>query len=132
MAHPGGRPLKFSSPQEITDAAEKFFAECKANREPITVTGLCIALGTFRNVLMDYEDERGPEFSNAVKSAKIKCEQYAEKVALNKGHAGAIFCLKNYGWTDKQDINLGGQKDNPVQTINYSWAGDEPNQEPRQ
>lgn len=104
--NPVGRPLKFKTPQEITDKADKYFMECEATGRPITVTGLCIALDTFRDVLMQYEDERGPEFTNAVKSAKVRCERYAEEqIYIGKSAAGGIFSLKNFGWRDMQHLD---------------------------
>jgi hypothetical protein len=102
---PAGRPLKFDSAHQIQALADKYFAECKEEDEPITITGLCIALGTFRDVLCDYEsgkyDDTDSEFSVTVKSLKIRCENYAEKRLFGNNPTGAIFALKNYGWTDK-------------------------------
>jgi hypothetical protein len=109
MAHPGGRPLKFKTPQEIRDKAAAYFKACKRNKEPITITGLCIALGTYRDVIMQYEDERGPEFTNAVKDAKQVCQSYAESKLFGQNAAGPIFALKNYGWSDKQEIEHSGE-----------------------
>jgi hypothetical protein len=109
-----GRPLKFQSAKEIDEASEKYFAQCIEEEKPFTITGLCIALGTFRNVLMDYQDGKydavDADYSNAIKRAKLKCEQYAEsQVFTGRNPAGAIFVLKNYGWTDKTDVNHSGQ-----------------------
>src|SRR5579884_671865 len=72
---PPGRPLKFASAEDMVAKANAYFKSVlKKKKEPITITGLCMALGTFRNVLMDYEngvyDKRDPEFSNAVKTVK--------------------------------------------------------------
>ena len=111
---PAGRPLKFDSAHQINSIADNYFAECVEKEEPITITGLCIALGfTSRKVLMEYEDGKydsyDPEFSNSVKCAKMRCEQYAEsKIFSLKNPAGAIFALKNYGWTDKQEVEHSG------------------------
>lgn len=119
-----GRPLKFSTAQEIEEQAESYFAECTAKEQPITITGLCLALGTFRDVLIDYEsgkyDEQDPGFSNAIKRAKLRCENYAEKqVFTGKNPAGAIFALKNYGWSDKIQQELSGPNGSgiPVEII---------------
>jgi hypothetical protein len=99
-----GRPLKFNSPAEILEKAQAYFNETLAKNLPITVTGLCMALGTTRDVLMDYEDERGEEFSNAVKDCKLVCENYAETKLYGNNATGPIFALKNFGWKDKQEI----------------------------
>jgi hypothetical protein len=107
---PEGRPLKFKSSEELLKKANKYFAKClRKKNEPITITGLCIALGTFRDVLLDYQagiyDKKDPEFSSTVKSIKQICENYAERMLFIKGNpAGPIFALKNYRWTDTQQV----------------------------
>ncbi len=108
---PIGRPLKFKSPEEIWEKGLKYFSECREFKKPITVTGLCIALTTTRDVLMDYQDERGEEFSNTIKGLKLFCENYAEEqLYQGKNAAGPIFALKNFGWKDKteSDHNIKG------------------------
>lgn len=82
-----------------------FIEECRKNDKPITITGLCIRLGTTRQTLMDYE--RKDEFADTVKRLKIRAENYAEEYLYNKnGRAvvGAIFALKNFGWSDKMEF----------------------------
>jgi hypothetical protein len=112
---PAGRPLKFNSAGEILKQGMEFFEKCRQQNRPITITGLCIALGTYRDVLMDYQDERGEEFSNAVKTLKIFCENYAEEqVFVGKNCAGAIFALKNYGWKDKSDHSMTDGEGKPL------------------
>lgn len=107
---PEGRPLKFSSSEDLIAKANQYFKSVmKKKMEPITITGLCMALGTFRDVLMDYQngiyDKTDPQFSNAVKKVKIMCENYAERMLFIKGNpAGPIFALKNYRWTDTQQV----------------------------
>jgi hypothetical protein len=113
----GGRPLKFGSPEEILNAGMVYFERCKGEGRPLTITGLCIELGTYRDVLMDYQDDRGPEFSNAVKTLKTFCENYAEEqVFIGRNCAGAIFALKNYGWRDKSDHALTDGEGKPLNT----------------
>src|SRR5690242_11809111 len=94
-----GRPLKFKTPEELLEKAQAYFDETLVKLEPITITGLAMALDTSRETLMDYEEKRGDKFSDAIKKVKLVCENYAEK-RLFKGNnaAGAIFALKNYGW----------------------------------
>ena len=102
---PGGRPPKWNSPDEIQPLIDAFFDECDEKKEPYTITGLALALGTTRLGLITYEKK--PEFANTIKSAKARCENYAEKRLYQNGNsAGPIFALKNYGWTDKQEIDM--------------------------
>lgn len=109
---PVGRPLKFQSVEELESAIDAYFA---SDPKPITITGLALALDTSRETLIDYQGR--PEYSDAVKRAKMRCEHYAEKMLFTgrNGAAGPIFALKNYGWRDHQDVNLGGQQGNPVE-----------------
>lgn len=116
------RPLKFQTLEEFQSAVDSYFESIKEPRligetiyfEPATITGLALHLGTYRDVLCDYQQR--DEFSNAVKTAKLRVENYAERMLyIGKSATGPIFALKNFGWSDSQDINLGGQKENPVE-----------------
>lgn len=102
-----GRPLKFNSAQEILDIAKVYFDKCVDNHLPITITGLCMCLDTTRDVLIDYESGKHDDiddFSHTIKKCKLVCENYAETIAITKGHSGSIFILKNYGWKDTQTV----------------------------
>ena len=59
-----------------------------------------------RNTLLEYQKK--PEFKDTITRAKTKIEAYAESRLYDKdGVRGAEFTLRcNYGWRDKQDINL--------------------------
>ena len=120
-----GRPAKFETIEALQNAIDKYFDSCfdmdvetgkKIQVEPFTITGLALALGTSRETLMDIENGNGPysdkSFSDAIKIAKLRCQNFAEKNMFTaKNPAGAIFALKNYGWKDKQEIdtNVSGE-----------------------
>jgi hypothetical protein len=135
----GGRPLKFQSVEELQAKIDQYFKSCwrqkidmwgnpifakdkdgKKTDEPVmvqfipyTITGLAVALDTYRDVLLDYEsgkyddpekaDDLNDQFSNTIKRAKERCHGYAEEsLFIGKNPTGAIFNLKNnYGWQDK-------------------------------
>ena len=59
--------------------------------------------------------EERPEFVDAVKELKTHCENYAESKIYGNNPAGAIFALKNYGWTDKQTQEHTGPNGGPIQ-----------------
>ena len=103
-----GRPLKFKSIEELQKKGIAYFEECDKKKEPYTITGLALALDTFRPVLMDYAnglyDDRDKNFSTCVKRLKLFCENYAEKRLFGNTPVGAIFALKNYKWTDRVEI----------------------------
>lgn len=97
-----GRPFKFNSIEEMQTKVDDYFSY----EEVPTITGLALALDTTRDVLIDYEN-RNDEFSNTIKKAKLKCQNFAEKHLFSgKNATGAIFNLKNnYNWKDKTEID---------------------------
>ncbi len=102
---PAGRPLKFKTPAEMQAKIDAYFDHCDEVGEPYTITGLALALDTYRDVLIDYQNK--DEYSNAVKRAKQRCENFAEKrIYADKNAAGPIFALKNYGWKDKTETDI--------------------------
>lgn len=76
----------------------------KTQQVPYTITGLAHALGTTRETLLDYEDR--DEFSDTIKKAKLRCENFAEMQLFSNSPTGTIFNLKNnYGWRDKTELD---------------------------
>lgn len=86
---------------------DKVTRKVKTKQKPLTVTGLAVALGTSRDVLLDYEttySEKYPEFSNTIKEAKEQIKAYAEESLFGTNTAGVIFSLKNnWGFKDKYE-----------------------------
>lgn len=123
--NPVGRPLKFTL-KEFQKKITDYFEMCDEKEHPKTINGLVIALGTSRETLREYYER--PIFVDTIKRAKLICENDIEIGSLKGKYnpASAIFNLKNnYGWTDRQDINLGGQKDNPLEIIDVAKLSDE-------
>lgn len=128
--NPVGRPRKFKSADDMQVAIDAYFAACDARTrdfvtkeggvvkisdpEPYTVCGLAIALDLCRDELLEYQKHYGPEFSDTIKKAKMKVQNYAEKHLFEgKNPSGAMFNLKcNYGYRDTQHIDhtSGGDK----------------------
>ena len=108
MAHAGGRPPKYKTPEEMEAVGQAYFAQMREDGKPITVTGLCLALGfTSRLALINYQGK--PEFVNTVKTLKLMCERFAEdQMYLARNPAGPIFALKNFDWSDRQEIKIEG------------------------
>lgn len=104
MAHPGGRPPKWTSPEEVQVLIDEYFNNTP--EEEWTITGLALALDTYRSVLVDYQHK--DKFSNTIKRAKEKVQHAYEKDLRRKGRSGDIFALKNFGWRDKQEIENTG------------------------
>lgn len=94
-----GRPLKFKSVEELEEKINKYFNDVPI--EEWTITGLALALDTYRKVLCEYEER--DEFSNAIKKAKQMVEHSYEIDLKKSGRTGTIFALKNFDWKDKQE-----------------------------
>ncbi len=130
MTHPGGRPLKFKTVEELQAAIDDYFTQCdnrlvqgydnKTNEqfayvspEPYTMSGLAYALDMSRRTLLDYR--KRSKFLPTIKRAKRKVAMDVERRLMEgKGAtAGAIFSLKNnFGWKDetRTDLTTGGEK----------------------
>lgn len=98
-----GRPRKYDSPAQFDEAVGKYVALCKETNEPITWTGLALALGfATREAIDTYLEYDG--FSDSVKRAKLIVQNAYEKRLAGTTPTGAIFALKNFGWHDKQEV----------------------------
>jgi transcriptional regulator with XRE-family HTH domain len=89
-----------------------------------SILKLCEHLGMTRETLCQYEKD--PMFSDTIKKAKAKIEQYLEDQLYRKDQVtGIIFNLKNnFGWKDKQEIEATG-KDGGAITIEFKGQLDE-------
>ncbi len=131
----GGRPLKlkFESKEELDEAIEKYFDSCLKPKtivgevdgvptlievkdregnvvmeqvKPYTMSGLAYALGITRETLLEYKERE--MFSDSIKRAKARCEQYVEEALFDKGKSnGARFNLiNNYAkWKEKSEVD---------------------------
>jgi hypothetical protein len=117
MAHPGGKPRKLESPEQAEERAEAYFRLCDAEKRPYRICGLALALGLVsRQSLADYEARA--EYSDTIKRIRLIIEDGYEERASTTTPAGAIFILKNMGWSDKQEIeHAGSQSGIPIQII---------------
>lgn len=104
---PAGRPPIFETSEQMEELAEKYFAESKENKEPLTITGLALYLGfSDRQSLYDYEEK--PEFTCITKKCRLRVENQYEKNLHGTTPTGSIFALKNMGWKDKHETELSG------------------------
>lgn len=129
-----GRPLKFKTVEELQQKIDAYFDSLIEEkwvrtgkqdaegmdiwkpvldrhgkpvlelREPPLITGLALFLDTSRETLMDYEEK--DDFSDTVKRAKDKIEYFTEKDDIPP--VLKIFKLKNMGWKDQSQVDLGG------------------------
>ena len=97
------KPLKFKTVEELQQKIDNYFASCDEQEEPITITGLALALDTTRETLCDYEEK--DEYSDTVKRAKLRVQHAYEKRLVKRGNGGDIFALKNFGWKDTKELD---------------------------
>ena len=96
-----GRPLRFQTVEDLRNAADKYFEVTP--EEEWTITGLALSLNSSRETLMSYQERE--DFADAIKEYKERIHMAYEKDLRKKGRAGDIFALKNFGWTDRMDVN---------------------------
>ena len=124
--HPGGRPPKFTTAEELQTKIEAYFTACEGrvltddngnaitdkygrpiilDAKPPTITGLALALGfTSRQALLNYAAKK--EFIDTITRAKSRVEEYAETRLFDRdGVQGAKFNLINNfkGWSERPE-----------------------------
>ncbi len=103
----GGRPAIISSPEEFDTLVEEYRTLCAEQKIPVTFTGMALHLGfASRQSFYDYQKRDG--YSDSVKRARALVEEQYERRLSGSNVAGAIFALKNHGWSDKQEVEYGG------------------------
>lgn len=109
----GGRPQKYTTVQGINKAIHGYFNKQDEKNEPYTVSGLGLHLGLSSDALSRYQngerdhnqnDTADYYLSDTIKQAKDRIAEQWEKKLHQRGNAGDIFALKNFGWHDKQEI----------------------------
>ena len=100
-----GQPPKYSTSEDIQIEIDNYFLFNEEQEEPLTITGLALQLG-FESRQSIYDYEKHGEFSYTIKRARLRIENFAEKKLFSTTPTGAIFALKNFGWHDKQEIDL--------------------------
>lgn len=129
--HPGGRPPKYKTVEEMQAKIDAYFTACEGTpllddegkavtdkygglvivgAHPPTVTGLALALGfTGRQALLNYQGRK--QFMDTITRAKARCEAYAEERLFDRdGARGAQFSLEhNFRWksddSDKETLD---------------------------
>lgn len=116
---PAGRPRKYKTPEELDAAIDEYFRDCPDTYDVFvggeageitvpapTITGLALYLGFCDRHSM-YAYEELPEFSNSIKRARaIMVRIYEAEARFGRNTAGAIFMLKNFGYSDKQELEV--------------------------
>ena len=101
---PAGRHPKWPDPIVMQKAIDDYFNVTAPDK--YRVTALHLALDLTREGLCEYEAK--PLFSDIIKKAKLKVANSYESDLRGKYVAGAIFALKNMGWSDRRDVKVEG------------------------
>ena len=121
VKHAGGRPLKYESPELLEEAINSYFKKCEDHKEdeltmigvlqvnrPLipTIAGLASHIGTDRMTIYNYANR--DEFIDIIKNARNRIMGEIESGVVNgdKNPGGKIFVMKNYGYSDKQEIEF--------------------------
>ena len=121
---PIGRPALFRTPAEMQRKIDEYFSTQVGDfpvrdkygnqiynkaglplikEQPPTVAGLALFLG-FADRTSFYEYKARAEFTDTVKRAITRIEEYAERGVMVKDKpTGNIFWLKNHGWTAEEN-----------------------------
>lgn len=103
LGNKGGRPPLYDNVGDFDIIIENYFDSTKTP----TLAGLAFALGMSRQALYKYENK--DEFVNSIKRAKQRIEAiYEERLIYEPNQTGVIFALKNYGWSDKRELEHSG------------------------
>lgn len=98
MPHPGGRPPKFSSPEELEAMTQEWWISVIATENIPDIEGWAVYLDTTRKTLFEYESK--PEFSNTIKRWKDKIFAEKKQLALKGKLNPAIFIFDAINNTD--------------------------------
>lgn len=133
-----GRPPMYKSVDELQKAISDYFEnpptkevvigkgenQQVVNIPVLTITGLAYHLGfESRQSFYAYEDK--PEFSYTIKRARLFIENDYEKQLQIGNTTGAIFALKNFGWSDKQEVEHSGSMEVTGFTVRVKKPADE-------
>ena len=106
-----GRAFKYRTTKDLQKKIDEYFA---LNVGSLTISGLTRHIGLMSRQSF-YEYEKNSLLGDSIKRARLQIEEYYEKKLLElKNPAGAIFSLKNLGWSDKQEVEHSGTLTNVV------------------
>lgn len=103
-----GRPQIVATPEEFEAKVTAYRESCVADERPVTITGMAYYLGfASRQSFYDYGKRDG--FSYPVKRARLLVEAEYEARLSGNSPTGAIFALKNQGWSDSREYHHSGE-----------------------
>lgn len=109
---PGGRPKKFKSVEDIDERVKDYKKYIKDENSVPTMAGLAYYLEIDRQTLYNYA--KNEEFFDTIKKYRDWVLMKIEENCAIRGHGGSIFLAKNYGYTDRQEVNVNTVEDDPI------------------
>ncbi|KKN34831.1 hypothetical protein LCGC14_0789720 [marine sediment metagenome] len=108
-------PLKVESPEAFDAAVDEYMLDAIGEKTPITISGALLWMGIYdQHTLAAYAERDG--FGPSVKRLRAIVRHQYELRLYSNNPTGAIFALKNMGWSDKVGVELTGAEGGPVQT----------------
>jgi hypothetical protein len=107
MPHPGGRPRKFSSPDDMWSLYENYQEHCTVNGLAQHTLGFSVYVGMSREGLYNYGDSY-PEYSDTLKkiSESIEADMLQKAYNRKQDPVFTMFMLKcKHGYIDKVTID---------------------------
>jgi hypothetical protein len=102
-----GQPKKFKSAKDLQNAIDKYKQYLEDEKKPPTIAGLAYYTGINRTTIYNYSKK--DEYFNTIKEFRDWIIMNYEELAISQNStSGVIFLLKNYGYTDKQEITHEG------------------------
>lgn len=99
-----GQKRLYETPEELESAIAKYTDHVKKTKEPVTINGLTLFLGfSSKSALDEYMKIDG--FKDIVMKARTFVEYNYEMLLHGGKPTGAIFALKNMGWSDKTVVD---------------------------
>lgn len=97
---------RYKSPEILKEMINSYFDECDALETPYTISGLCLVIGYSKDQLMSENSET--PLGELIVQARLLIEQQHEyQLYSGVKPQGVIFALKQLGWADKQQFDLG-------------------------
>lgn len=104
-----------ASPEEFRHLVEDYLAYQQSAGKPATFSGMALHLGFNSRKHFEEFGRSNADYRAAVEYARARIEEMYEERLHGSSPTGAIFALKNYGWSDRQDVfHTSGQTEQPV------------------
>jgi hypothetical protein len=92
---------KLSTPEEAEKKFQDYFNITP--KEEWTITGVCLHCNINKDTF--YEYCKRDDYKDVFHKARLMVENSYELSLRKNGRAGDIFALKNFGWSDKQEVD---------------------------